>query len=247
MFVHILRHLVLQVKQDDTVKVGQELANVGAGSGMHILRSVLVCSIIQLYSMGCSGAKKSESKPKDKSESKPKDKGEAPTASAPVEDDKQKLEEKPISEEPMGGEPSPKDTASSSSSQPESLQSSDSSSRPASASSSSDSAPPQPGSATGGPSIRFPRRVTPDGKRISDLPADEQDKYRKQDASSAQQQAGQQAKQPQASAKQAQKPTAAEPNKFVSYAGQDRGTKLSQARVLTAKEIEIIELGGADP
>lgn len=196
--------------------------------------------------MGFSGAKKSESKPKDKSESKPKDKGEAPTASAPVEDDKQKLEEKPISEEPMGGEPSPKDTASSTSSQPESSQSSDPGLGSASAPSNSDSAPPQPGSATGGPSIRFPRRVTPDGKRISDLPADEQDKYRKQDASSAQQ-AGQQAEQPQPAAKRSQKPTKAEPNKFVPYAGQDRGTKLSQARVLTAKEIEIIELGGADP
>ena len=198
------------------------------------------------HPMGFSGAKKSESKPKDKSESTPKDEGEAPTASAPVEDDKQKLEEKPISEEPMGGEPSPKDTAGSSSSQPESSQSPDSSSKAASAASKPDSAPPQPGSTTGGPSIRFPRRVTPDGKRISDLPADEQDKYRKQDASSPQQ-AGQQAEQPQAASKQAPKPTAAEPNKFVPYAGQDRGTKLSQARVLTAKEIEIIELGGADP
>lgn len=181
-----------------------------------------------------------------KSESKPKDKGDAPTASAPVEDDKQKLEEKPISEEPMGGEPSPKDTAGSSSSQPESSQSSKSGSTQAPEPSKPDGAEPQP---TGGPSIRFPQRMTPDGKRISDLPADEQDKYRKQDASSAKQpQAGQQAEQPQAAAKQTQKkPSTSEPNKFVPYAGQDRGTKLSQARVLSAKEIEIIELGGADP
>ena len=28
---------MLQVKQDDTVKVGQELADVGAGSGIHRL------------------------------------------------------------------------------------------------------------------------------------------------------------------------------------------------------------------
>ena len=183
-----------------------------------------------------------------KSESKPKSKEEAPTASAPVEDDKQKLEEKPISEEPMGGEPSPKDTAGSSSSQPESSQSSESGSTQVREPSKADNAKPQPGSATGGPSIRFPRRVTPDGRRISDLPADEQDKYRKQDAPSAKQPpAGQPAKQPQAAAKQTPQPSAAEPNKFVPYAGQDRGTKLSQARVLTAKEIDIIELGGADP
>lgn len=183
-----------------------------------------------------------------KSESKPKDKGEAPTASAPVEDDKQKLEEKPISEEPMGGEPSPKDVAGSSSSQPESSQSSNSGSSQAPEPSKPDNAKPQPGSATGGPSIRFPQRMTQDGKRISELPADEQDKYRNQNASSAKQpQAGQQAEQPQAAAKQTQKPSASEPNKFVPYAGQDRGTKLSQARVLTAKEIDIIELGGADP
>ena len=183
-----------------------------------------------------------------KSESKPNDKGEAPTASAPVEDDKQKLEEKPISEEPMGEEPSPKETAGSSSSQPESSQSTSSGPRQSPEPSKADNAKPQPGSATGGPSIRFPRRFTPDGKRISDLPADEQDKYRQQDASSAKQsQARQQAEQPQVAAKQMQKPSAAEPNKFVPYAGQDRGTKLSQARVLTAKEIEVIELGGADP
>ena len=183
-----------------------------------------------------------------KPQSKPKDKGNAPTASAPVEDDKQQLEEKPISDEPMGGEPSPKDTPASRSSQPESSQSIDSGSAQASDSSTSDNAKPQPGSATGGPSIRFPRRMTAEGKRISELPADEQEKYRKQDVPSAKQpQAEQQAAQPQAPAQQAQKPSAAEPNKYVPYAGQDRGTKLSQARVLSAREIEIIELGGADP
>ncbi|KAL3155503.1 hypothetical protein ABBQ38_011057 [Trebouxia sp. C0009 RCD-2024] len=207
----------IMVKQDDTVKVGQELADIGSGSG----------------------AKKSEDKPKDKAE--------APTASAPVEDDKQKLEDKPISEEPMGGEPSPKDTAVSSSSQPESSPKTDSRSNP-SEPSKFDSTPPQPGAATVGPSIRFPLRVTPDGQRISDLPAEEQDKLRKQDAASAQQpKTEQQSVQSAAPAQQAPKSAATEPNKFVPYAGQDRGTKLSQARVLSAKEIEIIELGGADP
>lgn len=71
---------------------------------------------------------------------------------------------------------------------------------------------------------------------------------RKQDAASAQQpKTGQQSVQSEAPAQQAPKSAATEPNKFVPYAGQDRGTKLSQARVLSAKEIEIIELGGADP
>lgn len=147
----------------------------------------------------------------------------------------------------MGKEPSPKDTAVCSSSQPESSQTSDSRST-SPEQPKVDGTPPQPGAATEGPSIRFPLRVTPDGRRISDLPAEEQDKFRKQDAASAEQPLAQQhSVQPQAPGQQAQKAAAAEPNKFVPYAGQDRGTKLSQARVLSAKEIDIIELGGADP
>lgn len=31
------------------------------------------------------------------------------------------------------------------------------------------------------------------------------------------------------------------------YAGRERGTKLSQSRVLTEREMELIELGGAGP
>ena len=31
------------------------------------------------------------------------------------------------------------------------------------------------------------------------------------------------------------------------YAGRERGTKLSQSRVLTEREMEMIELGGASP
>ena len=179
---------------------------------------------------------------------KPKsdDKSEAPTAKAPVEDDKSKLEKKAISEEPMGGQPSPRDTASSSSSQPETSQkpSTDSKSNPKP--SKAEDATPQPGSDSGGPSIRFPRRRTPDGQRISALSAEEQEKYKEDNAPKAEQAPPAQS-QPQPAAKQGQKPAASDPNKFVPYAGQDRGTKLSQARVLSAREIEIIELGGADP
>ncbi|DBB00319.1 hypothetical protein WJX77_011327 [Trebouxia sp. C0004] len=203
----------IMVKEDETVRVGQELADVGAGSG--------------------------SDKPKSD------DKSEAPTAKAPVEDDKSKLEKKPISEEPMGGEPSAKDTASSSSSQPETSQPSTESKidpKPSKA----DDATPQPGSDSGGPSIRFPRRRTPDGQRISALPAEEQEKY-KEDSTPRAEQAPPAQSQPQTAARQGQKPAASDPNKFVPYAGQDRGTKLSQARVLSAREIEIIELGGADP
>ncbi len=151
----------------------------------------------------------------------------------------------------MGGQPSPKDTGSSSASQPETSDKQASDSKPDAKPSKAEDATPQPGSDTGRPSIRFPRRRTPDGKRISDLPAEEQEKYREQDAPSKEQPKGEQQppaqSQPQAPARQAQKPAAADPNKFVPYAGQDRGTKLSQARVLSAREIEIIELGGAEP
>ena len=220
------------------MKVGQELADVGAGSGNAPPPvSIHACFVNHGSSLAFVGS--------DKSESKPKDSGDAPTAKAPVEDDKQKLEEKPISEEPMGGEPSPKQTSGASSSQPESSKPAESATSPAPK---ADNATPQPGADTSGPSIRFPPRMTPDGKRISDLPAEEQEKYRQQSASSAKQpQADQQAAPPQAAAKPAQKPSGSQPNKYMPYAGQDRGTKLSQARVLSAKEIEIIELGGADP
>lgn len=204
----------IMVKEDETVRVGQELADVGAGSG--------------------SGKPESD------------DKSEPPTAKAPVEDDKSKLEKKPISEEPMGGQPSPKDTASSSSSQPETSQKSSTESKSHPKPSTAEDATPQPGSDSGRPSIRFPRRRTPDGQRISALPAEEQEKY-KEDSTPKAEQAPAAQSQPQPAARQGQKPAASDPNKFVPYAGQERGTKLSQARVLSAREIEIIELGGADP
>lgn len=209
------------VKADETVRVGQELADVGAGS--------------------------------DSNKPKSGKKSDKPTAAAPVEDDKSKLEEKPISDEPMGGEPSGKDTTSSKSSHPETAAKQGSGSKPDPKPSRAHDTPPQPGSASGGPSIRFPRRRTPDGQRISDLPAEEQEKYQHQDSPPKEQSEQTKAEQspaksePQAPARQPQKPSASDPNKFVPYAGQDRGTKLSQARVLSQREIEIIELGGAEP
>lgn len=50
-----------------------------------------------------------------------------------------------------------------------------------------------------------------------------------------------------------QQPSAAEQSNVASfsagrwYAGKERGTKLSQSRVLTEREMEMIELGGAPP
>lgn len=108
----------------------------------------------------------------------------------------------------------------------------------------------QPNADAGKVSIRFPRRRTPDGRRISDLPVEAQQQFKEQDApqqSQAEQQQPPAKPEPQSPARQPQKSTASDPNKFMPYAGQDRGTKLSQARVLSAREIEIIELGGADP
>ena len=108
----------------------------------------------------------------------------------------------------------------------------------------------QPNADAGKVSIRFPRRRTPDGRRISDLPLEEQQQYQDQEApqqSQTEQQQPPAKPEPQAPARQPHKSTASDPNKYVPYAGQDRGTKLSQARVLSAREIEIIELGGADP
>ena len=108
----------------------------------------------------------------------------------------------------------------------------------------------QPNADAGKVSIRFPRRRTPDGRRISDLPVQEQQQFKEQDTpqqSQAEQQQPPAKPEPQSPARQPQKSAASDPNKFTPYAGQDRGTKLSQARVLSAREIEIIELGGADP
>ena len=179
------------------------------------------------------------------------------TAKAPVEDDKTKLEDKPISGEPMGGEPSPSDTSAAPSSQPgssprqkDSAQdtSKQDTSKQNSQTAEAKEPTPSPGADTGRPSIRFPRRRTPDGQRISALSAEEQEKYRETDATSEQQ--GQSEKppaQPQAASRQPKKDSQSDPNKFVPYAGQDRGTKLSQARVLSAREMELIELGGAEP
>ena len=179
------------------------------------------------------------------------------TAKAPVEDDKTKLEEKPIAGDPMSGEPSPSDTSTAPSSQPDSSArqqgSAQSTSKPDTSKQNSQTADakeatPSPGADTGRPSIRFPKRRTPDGQRISALSAEEQEKYRETDA--ATEKHGQPEKalaQPQAASRQPQKPSASEPNKFIPYAGQDRGTKLSQARVLSAREMELIELGGAEP
>ena len=167
------------------------------------------------------------------------------TAKAPVEDDKIQLEEKPIAGDPMGGEPSPSDTSSAPSAQSTSKQDT---SKQNSQTADAKEATPSPGADTGRPSIRFPKRRTPDGQRISALSAEEQEKYRETDA--ATDKPGQSEKtsaQPQAASRQPQKPSASEPNKFTPYAGQDRGTKLSQARVLSAREMELIELGGAEP
>lgn len=232
----------MQVKEDETVRVGQELADVGAQSGEHFcMQSQHAFKEISHNVDVIAGADKPKSD----------DKSETPTAKAPVEDDKSKLEDKPISEEPMGGELPPKDTPQASSSQPETSQKPASDSKTDPKPSKPEGAPPQPGSDSGRVSIRFPPRRTPDGQRISALSAQEQEKYKTQAAPPKEQPKAEQQppaqSQPQTPVRQTQKPAASDPNKFTPYAGQDRGTKLSQARVLSAKEIEIIELGGANP
>lgn len=110
----------------------------------------------------------------------------------------------------------------------------------------------QPNADAGKVSIRFPRRRTPDGRRISDLPIEEQQQFQEQHAPQhgqpkAEEQQNAAKPQPQTPARQPQKSAASDPNKFVPYAGKERGTKLSQARVLSQREIDIIELGGAEP
>ncbi|KAK9906813.1 hypothetical protein WJX75_008452 [Coccomyxa subellipsoidea] len=85
------------------------------------------------------------------------------------------------------------------------------------------------------PRIKFPTRRTPDGIAISSLPIEEQKKYLEAPEAAA-------APPPDPSAKQ---PQAASFSTGPWYAGRERGTKLSQSRVLTEREMEMIELGGA--
>ncbi|BDA46542.1 probable dihydrolipoyllysine-residue succinyltransferase component at N-terminal half [Coccomyxa sp. Obi] len=87
------------------------------------------------------------------------------------------------------------------------------------------------------PSIQFPTRRTPEGVPISSLPAEEQKKYLGAPEASAEQ-----PPQPQ-SAKQPSPQPSFSTGRW--YAGRERGTKLSQSRVLTEREMEMIELGGA--
>ena len=85
-------------------------------------------------------------------------------------------------------------------------------------------APAAPSTTARKPSIRFPRRVSSTGARISSLPA---------------------------AAQAAARGDGTDENLLVRlsggklYVGRERGTKLSRSRVLTDAEIEQIELGGA--
>lgn len=89
------------------------------------------------------------------------------------------------------------------------------------------------------PGIRFPRRRLPDGTRISDLPFDEQQQHSKAPPKQQQQQ-------PSQSQSRSSKPDPPPQRKHVVwYVGKEQGTKLSQSRVLSDREMEQIELGGA--
>ncbi|CAL8462675.1 g2208 [Coccomyxa elongata] len=87
------------------------------------------------------------------------------------------------------------------------------------------------------PSIQFPTRRTPEGVPISSLPAEEQKKYLGAPETSAEQ-----PPQPQPVKQPVPQPSFSTGRW---YAGRERGTKLSQSRVLTEREMEMIELGGA--
>lgn len=87
-------------------------------------------------------------------------------------------------------------------------------------------------------SIKFPTRRTPEGVPISSLPIEEQKKYFGTPEASAESQP-----QPQQPAKQPAPQPSFSTGRW--YAGRERGTKLSQSRVLTEREMEMIELGGA--
>ncbi|KAK9808101.1 hypothetical protein WJX73_006301 [Symbiochloris irregularis] len=90
------------------------------------------------------------------------------------------------------------------------------------------------------PSISFPRRRLPDGTRISDLPEEEQKKHLQQHQDAPQQS---QASQQGGSQQKPQSPPPRKPAPW--YVGKEQGTKLSQSRVLSEREMESIELGGA--
>eukprot|EP00884_Botryococcus_braunii_P009503 jgi/Botrbrau1/18554/Bobra.0367s0005.1 len=86
------------------------------------------------------------------------------------------------------------------------------------------------------PHIHFPPRTTPEGIRISSLPASQQ----------AQWESGQSTVAPQPSKAVKQEPRVSVPvGRW--YVGVERGSKLSQSRVLSDREMEMIELGGAPP
>jgi pyruvate/2-oxoglutarate dehydrogenase complex dihydrolipoamide acyltransferase (E2) component len=108
------------------------------------------------------------------------------------------------------------------------------------------------------PGIKFPRRVTDSGDRISSLPAAEQEKLLKELGLAAPSHAKQpdtqqaDAKAVEAPKKEAPRPTKQqtatyEGFKYKPYAGKERGTKLSTQHVLSQREIDAIETGGADP
>ncbi|KAK9809216.1 hypothetical protein WJX72_011518 [[Myrmecia] bisecta] len=93
------------------------------------------------------------------------------------------------------------------------------------------------------PSLKFPPRRTEDGRRISDLPAAEAKKYLEEHASrEAAQPAAQPSSRPAGAAAKPSRPTAQQVFRIV-----EPGTKLSSSRVLSQKEIDEIELGGAGP
>ncbi|KAK9843646.1 hypothetical protein WJX81_000848 [Elliptochloris bilobata] len=101
---------------------------------------------------------------------------------------------------------------------------------------------PQAPERVGRAQMKFPQRRTLDGKRISALPAEEQAKYLEQQAGPAAPAAPSEA--PAKAAKPAEQPTSPRA-RTPWYVGKERGTKLSQSRVLTEREMECIELGGA--
>ncbi|KAK9834936.1 hypothetical protein WJX84_007990 [Apatococcus fuscideae] len=104
------------------------------------------------------------------------------------------------------------------------------------------------------PSIRFPIRRTTDGRRLSDMPAEEAEQYRMQaqggeagskaSAPQQQQQQGQPA-QPSAPDQKPAEDAAARQRHMLWYQGKERGSKLSQSSVLSQREMDMIELGGA--
>ncbi|KAK9818665.1 hypothetical protein WJX74_000957 [Apatococcus lobatus] len=109
-----------------------------------------------------------------------------------------------------------------------------------------------PGPSHRRPSIKFPVRRTSDGRRLSSLPFEEAEQYRMQaqgSKPSGQQQPQQQQQQPAESSTPkppANKPdAAAEQRHMLWYQGKERGSKLSQSSVLSQREMDMIELGGA--